>query len=84
MGRIFPLGTDSGPLTAAEMAQLVAMLDPPVGYDVVGLLAPGITVDDLARSGATWAVDGPLARPSRSPTSVAGSRPVPRCTATPD
>jgi hypothetical protein len=41
------------------MAQLVAMLDPPVGYDVVGLLAPGITVDDLARSGATWAVDGP-------------------------
>ncbi|HEU0214165.1 MAG TPA: LLM class flavin-dependent oxidoreductase [Jiangellaceae bacterium] len=56
---IFPLGTDSGPLTADELADLVARLDPPVGYDVVGLLVPGITVDDLARSGATWAVDGP-------------------------
>jgi alkanesulfonate monooxygenase SsuD/methylene tetrahydromethanopterin reductase-like flavin-dependent oxidoreductase (luciferase family) len=66
---IFPLGSGNGPLSAAELAGLVVTLDPPDGYDVVGLLTPGVTTDDLARAGATWAVDGP-AGPSESFASV--------------
>jgi alkanesulfonate monooxygenase SsuD/methylene tetrahydromethanopterin reductase-like flavin-dependent oxidoreductase (luciferase family) len=49
---VFPLG---GP---AELAEVVAALDPPPGYDVVGLLGEDASADDLARAGATWVLEG--------------------------
>jgi alkanesulfonate monooxygenase SsuD/methylene tetrahydromethanopterin reductase-like flavin-dependent oxidoreductase (luciferase family) len=56
---IFPLDSRSGPPSADALAQLVSTLDPPAGYDVVGTLTPELPVADLARAGATWAMDGP-------------------------
>src|SRR5918996_48750 len=49
----------AGPLSAEAIAELVATLDPRPDYDVVGLLTPTISADDLTDAGATWAIDGP-------------------------
>jgi alkanesulfonate monooxygenase SsuD/methylene tetrahydromethanopterin reductase-like flavin-dependent oxidoreductase (luciferase family) len=56
---IFPLDSQTGPPSAAALAQLVETLDPPAGYDVVGRMTPEISPVDLDRAGATWAMDGP-------------------------
>jgi alkanesulfonate monooxygenase SsuD/methylene tetrahydromethanopterin reductase-like flavin-dependent oxidoreductase (luciferase family) len=55
---IFPVNA-GGPLTSAELAELVKALDPPPGFDVVALLGPDESVDALAKAGATWLIDGP-------------------------
>jgi hypothetical protein len=41
------------------MADLIAELDMPAGYDVVGILTPESPAGELADAGATWAIDGP-------------------------
>jgi alkanesulfonate monooxygenase SsuD/methylene tetrahydromethanopterin reductase-like flavin-dependent oxidoreductase (luciferase family) len=56
---IFPLDSAAGPLSAEAIAELVTTLDPRPDYDVVGLLTPTISADDLTDAGATWAIDGP-------------------------
>jgi alkanesulfonate monooxygenase SsuD/methylene tetrahydromethanopterin reductase-like flavin-dependent oxidoreductase (luciferase family) len=56
---IFPLSSMAGALRADAIAELVAGMDPPEGYDVVGMLTPDVAAADLARAGATWALDGP-------------------------
>jgi alkanesulfonate monooxygenase SsuD/methylene tetrahydromethanopterin reductase-like flavin-dependent oxidoreductase (luciferase family) len=56
---IFPLDSRTGPPSAAGLAQLVDTLQPPAGYDIVGTLTAEISAADLARVGATWAMDGP-------------------------
>jgi alkanesulfonate monooxygenase SsuD/methylene tetrahydromethanopterin reductase-like flavin-dependent oxidoreductase (luciferase family) len=56
---IFPLHRDHGLLRPDEVAELVAGLDAPEGYDVVTALGPGISGEELAAAGATWAIDGP-------------------------
>lgn len=56
---VFPLGTATAPLTPGQLAGLVADLEPPPGYDVLGVLTPQATAEELAAAGATWAIDGP-------------------------
>ncbi len=57
---IFPLRAGAaGPLEPSELAELVAKVDPPAGFDVVGMLSDQVTGAELAAAGATWAVDGP-------------------------
>lgn len=56
---VFPLGPGPAPLAPRELAGFVADLDPPPGYDVVGVLTPEAQADGLAAAGATWAMDGP-------------------------
>jgi alkanesulfonate monooxygenase SsuD/methylene tetrahydromethanopterin reductase-like flavin-dependent oxidoreductase (luciferase family) len=55
---IVPLNP-AGPLSSAELAELVKALDPPPGYDIVTALGPDESVDALAEAGATWLIDGP-------------------------
>ncbi|WP_460524860.1 LLM class flavin-dependent oxidoreductase [Flindersiella endophytica] len=55
---IFPLHMDHL-LRPDEVAELVAELDQPEGYDVVVALGPGVTGAEFAAAGATWAIDGP-------------------------
>jgi alkanesulfonate monooxygenase SsuD/methylene tetrahydromethanopterin reductase-like flavin-dependent oxidoreductase (luciferase family) len=58
---IFPLNsaTGPGPLTPAELSDLVADLDPPEGYDVITMLTADVPPSELADAGATWAIEGP-------------------------
>jgi Luciferase-like monooxygenase len=55
---IFPV-ENGGPLSSAELAALVKVLDPPPGYDIVTILGPDESVDALAEAGATWLIDAP-------------------------
>ena len=57
---IFPLASPVGALSAPELVDLVAELKPPDGYDVVTMLTPQVSVDQLAEAGATWAIEGPM------------------------
>jgi alkanesulfonate monooxygenase SsuD/methylene tetrahydromethanopterin reductase-like flavin-dependent oxidoreductase (luciferase family) len=56
---IFPLDARTGPPSIAALEELVDMLNPPEGYDIVGTLTPELAAAELARAGATWAMDGP-------------------------
>lgn len=57
---IFPLTADAaGSPTPDELSRLVEHLDPPSGFDVLGVLSARNQADELADAGATWAVDGP-------------------------
>lgn len=59
---IFPLSSGAaGSPTPEELARLVEQLDPPRGFDVLGVLAPGRGAGELADAGVTWAIDGPRA-----------------------
>lgn len=55
---IFPVHA-GGPLSPAELAELVKALDPPPGYDIVTILGADESVDALAEAGATWLIDAP-------------------------
>ncbi|NED97459.1 LLM class flavin-dependent oxidoreductase [Phytoactinopolyspora alkaliphila] len=55
---IYPLSGLAAP-TPAELSALVERLNPPAGFDVVGVLTDSASADDLAAAGATWALDGP-------------------------
>jgi hypothetical protein len=46
-------------MSAEALVQLVRTLDVGPGYDVVATLKPDIPAADLAKAGATWAMDGP-------------------------
>lgn len=56
---VFPLAPPGRPPTPDELAGLVADLRPRDGYDVLGVLTPGASVEALARAGVTWAIEGP-------------------------
>jgi alkanesulfonate monooxygenase SsuD/methylene tetrahydromethanopterin reductase-like flavin-dependent oxidoreductase (luciferase family) len=61
---IFPLSAGAaGSPSPAELAELVSGLNTEGDFDVVSVLSDDVTSAELARAGATWAVDGP-----RSPT----------------
>jgi alkanesulfonate monooxygenase SsuD/methylene tetrahydromethanopterin reductase-like flavin-dependent oxidoreductase (luciferase family) len=62
---IFPLDSRTGAPSVATLAELVTTIGAPAGFDVVGTLIPDIPASDLARAGATWAMDGP-ASPAES------------------
>jgi hypothetical protein len=55
---IFPLAGLRAP-TPDEIADLLRRLDPPDGYDVVGVLSEVAGAAELRDAGATWAIDGP-------------------------
>lgn len=60
---IFPLNAGAaGSPTPEQLARLVERLDPPNGFDVLGVLSPGRQAAELADAGATWAIDGPRAQ----------------------
>ena len=56
---IFPIHAELGALPASMVANLVAQLGPREGYDIVAALGPDASADELAKAGATWAIDGP-------------------------
>ncbi len=56
---IFPLHIEHGAVPPKLLAELVAELDAPPGYDIVAAIAPHAPADELAQAGATWAIDGP-------------------------
>jgi alkanesulfonate monooxygenase SsuD/methylene tetrahydromethanopterin reductase-like flavin-dependent oxidoreductase (luciferase family) len=66
---IFPLDSRTGQPSVAALDELVDTLDPPEGFDIVGTLTPELRAGDLARAGATWAMDGPTS-PAESWTDI--------------
>lgn len=56
---IFPLSSTDGAVLPQQMVELIAEMDMPAGYDVVGVLTPESPADELSAAGATWALDGP-------------------------
>lgn len=56
---MYPLSSAVGPLSPTDLAELVKVLDPRPGYDVVTSLGPDMTVTQLEQAGATWVIDGP-------------------------
>lgn len=56
---VFPLDSRTGALPADALAELVASLRAPPGFDVVGVLTPQASAPALERAGATWAIEGP-------------------------
>src|SRR5690606_22624816 len=56
---VFPVTQEAGPPTPEQLGDMVADLEPPSGYDVVGVLTPQASTRHLAAAGATWSTDGP-------------------------
>ena len=55
---IVPISIDGEPLTPSGIAEIVAALGPvPDGFDVVAARAPGYSVADYERAGATWLIE---------------------------
>ncbi|WP_165368055.1 LLM class flavin-dependent oxidoreductase [Phytoactinopolyspora endophytica] len=58
MDGVFPSAGPRAP-TPEELATMVAELNPPADYDVLGVLTDTAGPAELKVAGATWAIDGP-------------------------
>jgi alkanesulfonate monooxygenase SsuD/methylene tetrahydromethanopterin reductase-like flavin-dependent oxidoreductase (luciferase family) len=66
---IFPLSAAAAAAPPPDqLARLIEQLDPPSGFDVLGVLSASSRAGELADAGVTWAIDGP--RSPDEPASV--------------
>jgi alkanesulfonate monooxygenase SsuD/methylene tetrahydromethanopterin reductase-like flavin-dependent oxidoreductase (luciferase family) len=56
---IFPIHAELGVVPASMVADLAADLGQREGYDIVAAIGRDAAPDQLAKAGATWAIDGP-------------------------
>ena len=53
----FPVSVDGEPLTPDHIAEIVVVMQPPKGFEIVSPWAEGHSADDYAAAGATWLIE---------------------------